>query len=190
MVHVLARNWWLLVLRGVLSVLFGLAAFFWPGPTLLALVLLFGAYALVDGIFAIVAAITSADRSSRWWALVLEGIVGILTAVVTVLWTDITALALLYLIGAWAFLTGIFEIVAAIRLRKEIEGEWLLALSGLASILFSLFVAVFPGAGALAVVWLIGAYAVLFGILLIALGLRLRSAAEPAVRDTAAGSPA
>lgn len=174
MLDVLARNWWALVLRGLFAVLFGLAAFFWPGITLAALVLLFGAYALADGLFAIVAAITGADRQTRWWALLLEGIAGILAATVTVLWPGLTALALLYLIAAWAILTGVLEIVAAVRLRREIEGEWLLALGGVASVLFGLYVAVFPGAGALAVVWIIGGYALVAGVLLIALGVRLR----------------
>src|SRR5215216_2831266 len=123
MLSVLARNWWALVLRGVFAVLFGLAAFFWPAITLAALVLLFGAYALADGLFAVVAAITGADRQTRWWALLLEGIAGILAATATVLWPGLTALALLYLIAAWAILTGVLEIVAAVRLRREIEGE-------------------------------------------------------------------
>lgn len=170
----LARNWWVLVLRGVIGVLFGLAAFFWPGITLLALVLLWGAYALLDGIFALVAAVKKTDRQTPTWALVLEGIAGILAAVLAVVWPGITALVLVYLIAAWAIVTGILEIVAAIRLRREIPGEWLLGLSGVLSLLFGLYVAVFPGAGALAIVWIIGAYAIVFGILLIALGFRLR----------------
>jgi uncharacterized membrane protein HdeD (DUF308 family) len=174
MMATLARNWWALVLRGVVAVLFGLAAFFWPGITLLALVFLFGAYALVNGIFAILAGVTGADRNSRWWVLILEGILGIAIAVVTVLWPGITALTLLYLIAAWAVITGTLEIVAAIRLRREIDNEWLLGLSGVVSVLFGLYIAAFPAGGALAVVWLIGAYAILWGILLIALGLRLR----------------
>jgi uncharacterized membrane protein HdeD (DUF308 family) len=190
MLRVLARNWWALVLRGLFAVLFGLAAFFWPGITLAALVLLFGAYALADGIFAIVAAITGADRQTRWWALLLEGIAGILAATATVVWPGLTALALLYLIAAWAIVTGIFEIVAAVRLRREIEGEWLLGLSGMASVRFGLYVAAFPGPGALAVVWIIGAYALVAGILLIALGLRLRGRDErSAVRLDPAEQP-
>jgi uncharacterized membrane protein HdeD (DUF308 family) len=180
MLRVLARNWWALVLRGLFAVLFGLAAFFWPGITLAALVLLFGAYSLADGIFAIVAALSGADRQTRWWVLLLEGIAGILASAATVFWPGLTALALVYLIAAWALVTGILEIVAAVRLRREIEGEWLLGLSGLASVLFGLYVAVFPGPGALAVVWIIGAYALFAGILLIALGLRLRGRDEPA----------
>jgi uncharacterized membrane protein HdeD (DUF308 family) len=177
MVQTLARNWWAVVLRGVAGVLFGLAAFFWPGVTLLVLVALFGAYALVDGIFNVVAAIRGAD-TDRWWLLLISGLLGILVGVWTFFWPDVTALALLYLVAAWAVVTGVLEIVAAVRLRKEIEGEWMLVLSGLLSVLFGVYVAFFPGAGALAIVWIIGAYALVSGVLLIALGFRLRSLAH------------
>jgi uncharacterized membrane protein HdeD (DUF308 family) len=175
MVMVLARNWWALVLRGLFAVLFGITAFAWPGITLGALVLLYGAYSLVDGVFAVAAALVGRPRGMPWWALLLEGLAGIAVGIMTVAWPGITALVLLYLIAAWAVATGVFEIVAAIRLRKEIRGEWILALSGVLSVLFGLALVVNPGAGALAVVWLIGAYAIAFGILLIALGFRLRS---------------
>ena len=174
MVGVLARNAWLLIARGIFAVLFGVMALLWPGITLAALVLLFGAYALLDGIFAIAAAVTGAAPGTRWWVLVLEGVVGIAAAAVTFLWPGITALALLYLIAAWSIVTGVLEIVAAIRLRKVIRGEWLLALSGIASVLFGAYVAAFPGVGALAVTWLIGGFALFFGVLFIALGWRLR----------------
>ena len=178
MLTVLARNWWALALRGLLAVLFGVAAFVWPGITLGALVVLFGAYALVDGVFAIVAAIRAAGREMRWWPLVVEGLVGIGVGVLTFAWPGITALALLYLIAGWAIITGIFEIAAAVRLREVIEGEWLLGLGGVASVLFGVAIALFPGAGALALVWMIGAFAVFFGIVLIGLGLRLRGLRE------------
>lgn len=172
--EVLARNWWALALRGLFAVLFGLAVFIWPGLTLLALVALFAAYALVDGVFSIVAAIRAAGRHARWWPLLLEGLLGIAAGVVAFLWPNITALALLYVIAAWAIVTGVFEIVAAIRLRREIEGELLLGLAGLASVIFGVLLILFPGAGALAVLWLIGGFAIAFGILLILLGFRLR----------------
>jgi uncharacterized membrane protein HdeD (DUF308 family) len=175
MVIVLARNWWALVLRGLFAVLFGIMALAWPGITLGALVLLYGAYALADGVFAIAAVMAGRTGGRPWWSLLVEGLVGIAVGIMTFAWPGITALVLLYLIAAWAFVTGIFEIVAAIRLREEIRGEWLLALSGILSILFGLALVVYPGAGALAVVWLIGAYAIAFGALLIALGFRLRS---------------
>jgi uncharacterized membrane protein HdeD (DUF308 family) len=178
MVIVLARNWWALALRGLFAVLFGIVAFVLPGITLGALVLLYGAYALVDGIFAIAAAVAGRDEGLPWWAMLLEGVVGIAVGVMTFAWPGITALALLYLIAAWAFVTGALEIAAAIRLRKEIRGEWLLALSGVMSVLFGVILVVNPGAGALAVVWLIGAYAIAFGVVLLVLGFRLRSLAR------------
>ncbi len=172
----------MLVVRGVLAVVFGILALIWPGLALEALVILFGAFALVDGVFAIAAAIRAAERKRTWWPFVVEGLAGIALGVVAFVWPGITALALLYVIAAWAVVTGIFEIAAAIRLRREIRGEWLLALAGIASVGFGVLVAVFPGAGALAVVWGIGAYAILFGVLLLALGIRLRGfAREPAL---------
>jgi uncharacterized membrane protein HdeD (DUF308 family) len=175
MIAELARNWWLLAIRGVLAILFGIAAFVWPGLTLAVLVILFGAYAVVDGIFAIIAGISGRNEYERWWLLIIEGILGIVAGVLTFMWPDITALVLLYFIAAWAILTGIFEIAAAIRLRKYIEGEWLLALAGIASVIFGVLLVIFPGAGALAVVWLIATYAVIFGILMIVLAFRIRS---------------
>src|SRR5512135_3769825 len=166
MVIVLARNWWALVLRGLFAVLFGIMALAWPGITLGALVLLYGAYALADGVFAIAAVMAGRTGGRPWWSLLVEGLVGIAVGIMTFAWPGITALVLLYLIAAWAFVTGIFEIVAAIRLREEIRGEWLLALSGILSILFGLALVVYPGAGALAVIWVIGAYAIASGVLM------------------------
>jgi uncharacterized membrane protein HdeD (DUF308 family) len=171
---ILARNWWALVLRGVLAVIFGILAIVFPGITVEALVILFGAFALVDGVFAIVAAVRAAERKRSWGALVLEGIAGIALGILTFFWPGVTAFALLYLIAAWAFITGVFEIAAAIRLRREITGEFWLGLAGVASIAFALLVVIFPGSGAVAIVWAIGVYAILFGALLIGLGLRLR----------------
>jgi uncharacterized membrane protein HdeD (DUF308 family) len=183
----LARNWWALVLRGALAVIFGILAIVFPDITVGALVILFGAFALVDGVFAIVAAIRAAERKRSWGALVLEGIAGIALGILTFVWPDVTAFALLYLIAAWAFITGVFEIAAAIRLRREITGEFWLGLAGVASIAFAILVVIFPGSGAVAIVWVIGIYAILFGALLIGLGLRLRglgrrlSEAEPTI---------
>lgn len=175
MVDVLARNAWLLVVRGIFAVIFGLVALFWPGITLAALVLLFGVYALMDGIFAIAAAITGASPQTRWWMLVLEGLAGIVAAAITFMWPGITAIALLYLIAAWFIVTGVLEIAAAVRLRKEIRGEWLMALDGIVSVLFGAYIAIFPGLGALAVVWLIGLFAIFTGVLMLGVGWRLRS---------------
>ncbi len=174
MMQVLARNWWALALRGLFAILFGVAAFAWPGLTLAALVILFGAYALVDGVFALIAAVRAAEAHARWWLFVLEGLAGIIVGIITFVWPGITALVLLYLIAWWALITGVFEIAAAIRLRKEISREWTLVLGGLASIIFGLLLLYHPGAGALAVVWLIGLYALVFGVLFLMLGFRLR----------------
>jgi uncharacterized membrane protein HdeD (DUF308 family) len=174
-VDTLTRNWWVVLIRGIAGVLFGIATFIAPGVSLAVLVLLFGAYALVDGVLAVVTAVRRRDVSDRWWMLLLEGVVGIAAGVVTLVWPGITALALLYVIAAWALLTGAFEIAAAIRLRKIIAGEWLLVLSGIASIGLGILLMIFPGPGALVMVLWIGAYAFVFGVLLIALGVRLRS---------------
>ena len=175
MVTTLARNWGVLALRGLCAIIFGILAFAWPGITLKVLVLLYGAYALVEGILSIIAAVSKREGSGLpWWALLLEGLLGIAAGIVTFAWPKITALFLLFLIAAWAIVTGIFAIIAAIRLRKEIQGEFWLALSGVLSIVFGVLLFVRPGAGALAVVWLIGSYAIIFGILLLFLAFRLK----------------
>ena len=171
---VLARNWWTVALRGVLAVLFGIAAFFVPGAALLALVWLFGAYALLDGILAIIAAVHGAERHERWGMFVVEGVIDIIVALAAVFWPGLTAIALVFLIGAWAIITGIAEIAAAIRLRRAIHGEWLLALGGIASLVLGILLIIAPAMGALVVVWWIAAWAIIFGVLLIALAVRLR----------------
>lgn len=171
---ILAHNWWMLLLRGIFAVLFGITCFVYPGLTLLVLAMFFGAYVLIDGIFAVVSAVYAPKGQKRWWVTLIEGIVGIAVGVITFLMPVITALGLLYLIAVWAIVTGIFEIVAAVRLRKEITNEWLLILAGLASVVFGVLIAAVPGAGALAVVWWIGAYSIIFGIFLVVLSFRLR----------------
>jgi uncharacterized membrane protein HdeD (DUF308 family) len=176
----LSQNWWAVVLRGLAGMAFGLVTFFAPGISLAALVLVFGAYAFADGVLAIISAIRR-DRATgeRWWLLLLEGIAGIGAGVVTLFWPGITALVLLYVIAAWALVTGALEIFAAIKLRKAISGEWLLILSGILSIALGVLLVLFPGPGALALVIWIGAYAFVFGALLLALGLRLRALRRP-----------
>jgi uncharacterized membrane protein HdeD (DUF308 family) len=171
----LSHNWWVIVLRGLAGMAFGLVTFFAPGISLAALVLVFGAYAFADGVLAIISAIRRERPGDRWWLLLLEGIAGIAAGVVTLLWPGLTALVLLYVIAAWALVTGVLEIAAAIRLRKAIKGEWLLILSGILSVALGVMLVLWPGPGALALVIWIGAYAFVFGALLLALGLRLRS---------------
>src|SRR5918999_1005610 len=180
----LTRNWWAIVLRGIAGILFGVITFFAPGISLAALVLLFGAYAFADGVLAIVTAVRRRG-TGRGGLLLLEGLAGIAAGIVTLLWPGITAIALLYVIAAWALVTGAFEIAAAIRLRKVITGEWLLALSGVLSIALGVLLVLAPGPGALALVIWIGAYAFVFGALLVALGFRLRALRSPRARQTA-----
>ncbi len=175
MLVVYTSSWWALILRGLAAIAFGVLAFVWPHITLTALVFLWGAYALVDGAFAIAGGVKSHGDNKRWWVLLLEGILGVAAGLVAFLVPAITALVLLILIAAWAMVTGAFEIAAAIQLRKYIKGEWLLALAGVASVLFGLALLFNPVAGALAVVWLIGAYSIVFGVLLIVLGVRLHN---------------
>jgi uncharacterized membrane protein HdeD (DUF308 family) len=168
----LATNWWALLLRGIAAVLFGLAALFWPGLTLFVLIVFFGAYTLVDGTFAIVAGLRGSG--SRRWLLLAEGVLGVLAGLIAFFWPGITALVLLYVIVAWAIFTGILKVVMAIWLRREIENEWLMVLSGVLSVLFGVILAVLPGVGLLSLVWLIGIYALIFGVALIVLGFRVR----------------
>lgn len=174
MVEALARNWWLVGLRGVAGILFGLLTLLNPAITLAVLVLFFGAYALADGLFTIIAAIARRRNVPRWGWLLVSGVLGILIGVLTFLMPGVTALVLLYIIASWAVIRGIVEIVAAIQLRKVITGEWLLVIAGVLSVAFGFLLFLFPGAGALAVVLWIGAFAAVFGILMIALAFRLR----------------
>ncbi len=178
----LARNWGWIMLRGVAAVIFGVLALVWPGVTLVILTLFFGAYALTDGVFALIVAYKKREGRRPVWPLVVIGLLGIAAGIVTFLWPGMTALALLIFIAVWALFIGIFQIAAAIRLRKEIENEWWLGLSGALSVLFSLLMIASPGAGALAVIWLIAAYSILFGMMLIALGFRLKAHAAGAAR--------
>ena len=173
--EVLSRNWRWVVLRGVVAILFGIGALLWPGITLAALVLLFGAYAFMDGLLMIVWSIAHRRRESHWLTLIGGGLFGIAAGLVTLFWPGITAVALLVVIAAWAIATGTAMIVAAIQLRKAITGEWRLVLAGLLSVAFGVILIVRPGAGALAMMLWIGAYAIATGILLIGLGFRLRN---------------
>jgi len=171
----LAHNWWLLALRGLAAIIFGILAFIWPAITLLGLMILFGAFALVNGVLSLVLAAKAPKGYPRFGSLILGGILGIIAGVVTFFWPALTAAGLLILIAAWAILTGILEIVAAIRLRKEIVNEWLLALVGILSVIFGVLLLLQPAAGAVVLIWWIGAYALVFGILLLILAFRVRS---------------
>jgi uncharacterized membrane protein HdeD (DUF308 family) len=176
MLREISKHWWLVLLRGIAAIAFGVLAFAWPGATLITLVVFFGAYALIDGALAIFAAVAGRGGSVPLWWLVVSGILGIAAGAVTFLWPGMTALILIVFIGAWSLARGVFEIIDAIRLRKQIENEWTLALMGLLSVVFGLAVLIAPGAGALALIWVIGAYAVVLGILLVALAIKLRRA--------------
>jgi uncharacterized membrane protein HdeD (DUF308 family) len=178
MAEMLARNWWLLAVRGALAVVFGVLAWFWPDITLIALVLLFGAYVLVDGIFNLITAALGRSREPRWIVAIM-GIASIIVGIATLAWPGLTAVALIYLIAAWAVTMGAFAIIGAIRLRREIADEWLLVIIGLLAIVFGVAIAIFPGAGALALVWLIGVFAVAYGVLQLSLAVRLRNWQRP-----------
>jgi len=173
MLHALAKNWWLLLLRGVAAIIFGVLAFAWPGLTLLTLILFYGAFALADGVLAIIAAITGGAPAPRWW-LAIVGLLGIAAGLLTFLMPGVSALVLLFFIAGWAIATGVMQIIGAIQLRKEIDNEWLLILGGVISVLFGVAMMVAPGAGALALVWVIAIYSVITGVMLVALAFRLK----------------
>jgi uncharacterized membrane protein HdeD (DUF308 family) len=165
---------WLIV-RGAAGFILGILAFLWPGITLAVLVGLFAAYAIVDGFTNLFLGLSHTPGQGRSWALVAQGVLGIAAGILTLVWPGMTALVLVFFIAAWAIVTGVFEIAAAIRLRKVIHGEWLLALSGALSVLFGFAMFAFPAAGALAIAWMLGAYTAAAGVVLIALGIRLRT---------------
>ena len=174
----LVRYWWALALRGVAAVLFGILAIFWPGITILSLVMVFGAFAIVDGVVLLVAAIRK-DGKAHGPMLLIQAIVGIVFGLIALFAPIATAIALVLLIAGWSIVTGVLEILVAIRLRKEIEGEWMLVVSGALSILLGVGLAAIPGMGVVAMAWIIGVYAIVAGVVLIALALRLRGLAQP-----------
>jgi uncharacterized membrane protein HdeD (DUF308 family) len=174
MVEALARNWWVVALRGLVAIVFGVLTILNPAMSLAVLILFFGAYALADGVFTVIAAVMRRRNEPRWVALLVSGILGILIGVVTFLMPGVTALVLLYIIATWAVIRGIIEIAVAIKLRKEIQGEFWLILAGALSVVFGGLLLAFPGTGALAVVMWIGAFAIVFGIVLLGLAFRLK----------------
>jgi len=179
MLHALARNWWLILLRGVCAILFGVLAFIWPGITLLTLALLYGIFALIEGALALAAAIMGGAPAPRWW-LAVVGLLGIAVGILTIIMPGMTAFILVLFIAAWAIVSGIMQIVGAIRLRKEIDNEWMLVAVGVISVAFGVLVALQPMLGALSLVFVIGAYAIIYGVALVALAFRLRGHSHPA----------
>ena len=170
----LSRNWWLVLLRGVVAIIFAVLTWMQPAISLAALVMVFGIYVLADGVLGIWAAFSGRRQNRHWWVLLLWGLVSVAVGVMTFVMPGITGLVLLMYIAAWAIITGVLQIVAAIRLRKEIQGEWLMGLSGLLSIVFGGLLVARPGAGALAVAWIIAAYAFIFGVLMVLLSFKVR----------------
>ena len=173
LLHTLSRYWWLILLRGVSFIVFGVLGFIWPGLTIVTLVLFYGAFVLFDGVLALAHAITGGNMGSRWW-LALIGVAGIAAGILTFMWPALTALLLLTFIACWAIVLGVFQIAGAIKLRKEIDNEWTLILGGVLSVLFGIVLLVAPGAGAVALIWVIATYAVVFGVLLVMLAFRLK----------------
>src|SRR5947208_4226589 len=175
LIETLKRHWWVPVIRGIAAIVFGVIAFVYPGLTIAVLVLLFGAWVLVDGVFRIVGAIGHRASDSDWGFNLIIGILGIIIGFLTFHAPGITALALVIYIAAWALMIGATEIAVAIKLRREIKGEWFLILMSLASIVFAILLLWNPVLGAATLIWIIALYAVIFGVLAIIFGLRLRS---------------
>ena len=172
--EILSRYWWMTLIRGSIWILFGLVVFARPAVSLVALALTFGVFAIADGIGAVVTAVGGRKESESWWVLLIGGLASIGVGVLALTSPGITALALLFWIAVWAIAIGALQFAAAIRLRKEINGEFWLALSGLLSIAFGAFLIIRPGAGILSVLWLIASYAIAFGVILILLAFRVR----------------
>lgn len=172
---ILSRFWWIILIRGVLAVLFGITLFAWPALSLSTLIFLFGFFTLADGIGSVVNAIGGRQEHEHWWVLFLAGLTGIALGILTLSNPGATALVILFYIAIWVIATGILQIVAAIRLRKEIEGEFWMMLGGFASVVVGLLLVARPGEGVLAVMWLIASYAIAFGAIQIILALRIRS---------------
>jgi uncharacterized membrane protein HdeD (DUF308 family) len=171
MASYLYQNRGLIGLRGGLAVLFGLVAFLWPGVTALALVFLFAAYAVLDGILTIAGSVRNREGNDRWWLGMLEGMVDIAAGVIAFLFPGAAAIVAVFVIAVWAIITGLLEIAAAIRLRQEINNEWALGLTGLVSVVLGVIMVINPGAGLLGLVWAIGSYAIIFGALMIYLAV-------------------
>ena len=175
MLKSLSRSWWLFLLRGVAAIIFGVIAIVAPQATFLALVIVFGVYALVDGVLAIIASFQMKEFVSQWWVLLLEGLAGILVGVLVFLNLQMSAAVLFVFVAFWAIFTGLMEIVAAIYLRREIDHEWILLLSGIFSVILGILLLVYPYAGVVGLVWAIGIYAIFFGVLEVVLAIEARN---------------
>ncbi|HVP20892.1 MAG TPA: HdeD family acid-resistance protein [Anaerolineaceae bacterium] len=178
MLQSIARNWWLIALRGVAAIILGVLCFVYPADTIYALVIVFGIYALVDGVLAVIDSFQIREAFDQWWVVLLEGLAGILVGILAFTKTVVTAEALLFVIAFWAIFTGIMEIIAAIYFRREIDNEWLLILSGILSVILGVLLVVYPMAGSLAVIWVVGFYAIFFGVLMLFLAFEVRSLAQ------------
>ena len=174
LVRVMADNWWVALLRGIAAILFGLMALIWPGLTVYALLIVFGAYAVFDGVMAIIVGFQRKSDDDSWWSWALDGFLSIVIGLMALFWPEATALAFVIWMAAWAVVAGIFRIIAAIRLRKEIEGEWALGLSGLLMVIWGVLMALIPAAGLLSLAWQIGVFALLIGGVMVVLSFRLR----------------
>lgn len=174
----ITRSWWLFLLRGIAAIIFGILALVNPGTTITALVIVFGIYAVVDGIMTIIAAFQMRETVDQWWVVLLEGIAGIAVGIIVLVYPQITAQVFLYLIAFWAIFTGIMEIIAAIRLSKEIGNQWSLVLAGILSVVLGVLLLVYPSSGAVGLIWAIGIYAILFGILIVYLAFKVRGYAK------------
>lgn len=175
MANEMAMNWWTMAIRGAITALFGVAAIAWPDITLAVLIGLFGAFMLVDGVIAFVSAVRAGQEGQRWWTYIVEGIVEVAIGIAVFSVPQVTAVILLYFIAFWAIFVGIWRIATAIELRREIPGEWIWGLSGLVTLLFGFAILVFPGAGALALVTLVGLFALAFGIFSFFMSFRVKS---------------
>ena len=181
MIKAVSRYWWIFAVRGIIAIAFGLAALLWPALTLGVMVLLFGFFALLEGLLAVVSSFGKGEEKGGW-TLLLEGLVGLLVCVIVLLGTSIgsmlfpkvAAVMLVFYIAGWAILSGLFKIITAFRIRSEVKGEWILGLNGLVSILVGVILILRPGAGVLAVAWLIGILAIIVGIFQLLFGLKFR----------------
>lgn len=174
LLRVMSDNWWVLLIRGIAAILFGLMALILPGLTVVALLIAFGAYAIVDGVMGCILAFRRKSEDDRWWVWLIEGLLSIVIGLMALFWPVAASLALVIWMAAWALVAGIMRVIAAIRLRKEIKGEWALGLSGVLMMIWGLLMAMVPAAGILSIAWLLGVFSLAGGILMIVLSLRLR----------------